>query len=398
MAYEFLLYEKQRKGVLITLNGPDRPNAMNKEMRDELGDALEEAEADPQIRAIVLTGAGRSFSTGADMGGPRGETSWPAGLPVGASVGEHIAGIRARDRDGASLLQKMWELSTPVIGAINGWAMGWGSWLAITTHLTYASDRAVFAQPEVRQISNTNFMWTLLAGFKNALRYGLTGDHIDAHEAMRIGLVNEVVPHDELLDTCFTLVERIALNSPDAVGINLFVATRGLEMMGLSNARTLNVELSALAHSSARPEYRQHLEEAGKEGGMRAFIQERDAPFQPEPFGPRSKKREEQPLLAGGVARVHQLVEHAARVLRRRPHVGRPAARLDGARPGVGGEHIGALYFIKGAVLGLALHLEGLHAAADAQLERALAQAGHRQHAGHLRERGHVLGVVHLVE
>jgi len=292
MAYEFLLYEKQRRGVLITLNRPEQMNALNDQLRRELDEALSEAEADPEIRAIVLTGAGRAFCAGADMSRERGATSWPAGIAEGTSVAEHINAWRTRDRQGSQRLQKMWQLSKPVIGAINGWAMGWGSWLALTTHLTYASDRAVFAQPEVRQISNTNFMWTLLAGFKNALRYGLTGDHIDAWEAMRIGLVNEVVPHGELLDTCFTLVERIALNSPDAVSINLYVATRGLEMMGLSNAWTLNAELSALAHSSVRPEFRQHLEDAAKEGGMRGYIQTRDAPFQPEPFGPRSKPRD----------------------------------------------------------------------------------------------------------
>ena len=70
--------------------------------------------------------------------------------------------------------------------------------------------RRLFAQPEVRHGSNTTFMWTLLAGFKNALRYGLVGDHIDAREALRIGLVNKVVPIDQLLEECFNIVERIA--------------------------------------------------------------------------------------------------------------------------------------------------------------------------------------------
>ncbi len=254
MAYQFILYEKQRSGVLITLNRPDRLNALNEEMRVELDQALEEAEADPEIRAVVLTGAGRAFCSGADMGRERTPTSWPAGVPEGMSVGEHIDGWRTRDRAGSRRLQRMWELSKPVIGAVNGWAMGWGSWYALATHITYASERAVFAQPEVRQVSNTNFIWTLLAGFKNALRYGLTGDHIDAWEAKRIGLVNDVVPHDQLLEVCFSLVERIAKVSPETVALNLFVATRGLEMMGLSNAWTLNAELSGVVHSSVRPE------------------------------------------------------------------------------------------------------------------------------------------------
>ena len=291
-SYELVLYEKQRKGVLITLNRPKQMNSFNEQLRVELHKALEEAEADPEVRAIVLTGAGNAFSAGADMalGATSAQTDWPAGVPKGQSVAQFLDGWRVRDRTGIKRLQQMWELSKPVIGAINGWAMGWGSWYALTTHLTIASERAVFAQPEVRHISNTNFIWTLLAGYKNALRYSLTGDHIDAQEALRIGLVNEVVPHDRLLETCFNLVERIALVSPETVKANLQVATQGLYMMGLDKAWNLNAELSAIAHTSQRPEFKKHLEEAGAKGGMRGYLAARDDPFQPEPFGPRSKK------------------------------------------------------------------------------------------------------------
>ncbi len=295
MPYEFILYEKQRQGVLITLNRPDQMNALNEQIREELDNALDDAEADPEVRAIVLTGAGRAFSAGADMaagGERRAVTVWPYGVPEDTSVAEFLDANRTRDRRGIQRLQHMWQLSKPVIGAVNGWALGWGSWYALCTHLTFASDQAVFGQPEVRHISNTNFMWTLLAGFKNALRYGLTGDHIDAYEAERLGLVNKVVPHDQLLEECFTLVERIARVSPETVRLNLQVATRGLEMMGLLNAWSLNAELSAFAHASQRPEFRLHLEDAAEKGGMRAYLQARDAPFQPEPFGPRSRRDE----------------------------------------------------------------------------------------------------------
>ena len=92
--------------------------------------------------------------------------------------------------------------------------------------------------------SNSNFMWVLLAGAKNALRYALTGDHLDAQEALRIGIVNKVVPKEDLLDECFSIVERIALVPPETVKINLAVATMGLEMMGLRKALNLNAELS----------------------------------------------------------------------------------------------------------------------------------------------------------
>ena len=100
--------------------------------------------------------------------------------------------------------------------------------------------------------------------------------HLDAQEALRIGIVNKVVPKDELLDECFSIVERIALVPPETVKINLAVATMGLEMMGLRKALNLNAELSAMAHVSKREEFNKHLEDARKEGGLRAFLQARD--------------------------------------------------------------------------------------------------------------------------
>ena len=291
-AYENLLYEKQRNGLLITLNRPEAMNALSQGLRNEIDAALEEARQDPEIRAVVITGAGRAFSAGADIGGGGGggETkwAWPYGIPEGASLTEHYGDWRDRDRSNIESQLYRWEYPKPIIGAISGWCLGAGSWLALTCHMTIAADDAVFGQPEVRMASNSNFMWVLLAGAKNALRYALTGDHLDAQEALRIGIVNKVVPKEDLLDECFSIVERIALVPPETVKINLAVATMGLEMMGLRKALNLNAELSAMAHVSKREEFNKHLEDARKEGGLRAFLQARDTPFMPEPFGPRA--------------------------------------------------------------------------------------------------------------
>ena len=279
-AYENLLYEKQRNGLLITLNRPEALNALSQGLRDEIDAALEEARQDPEIRAVVLTGAGRAFSAGADIGGGGGggEIEWPYGIPEGTSLTEHYGDWRDRDRSNIESQLYRWEYPKPIIGAISGWCLGAGSWLALTCHMTIAADDAVFGQPEVRMASNSNFMWVLLAGAKNALRYALTGDHLDAQEALRIGIVNKVVPKEDLLDECFSIVERIALVPPETVKINLAVATMGLEMMGLRKALNLNAELSAMAHVSKREEFNKHLEDARKEGGLRAFLQARDTP------------------------------------------------------------------------------------------------------------------------
>jgi enoyl-CoA hydratase/carnithine racemase len=290
--YKTILYQKQRSGVLITLNRSNALNAMNEQMLQELDQALAEAENDGEIRAVIITGAGEAFSVGEDVSGDDPPTAWPYGIPEGTSL--NAAYNKFRDADRKDILQRQlnrWQYPKPIIAAVSGWCLGAGASLALTCHVTIVADDAVFGQPQVRHAANTDFIWVALAGFKNALRYSLTGDHVDAQEALRIGLINQVVPKDQLLETCFKFVERIAHVPPETVKINLHISTMGLEMMGLRKAWTLNSELAAMARLTKREEFNKRLEDAKKKGGLAAFLQERDGPFQPEPFGPRAKKK-----------------------------------------------------------------------------------------------------------
>ena len=163
--YENILYEPQKNGVLITLNRPEAMNSLSVELRADLNAALDEAEQDDSIRYIILTGAGRAFSAGANMRGSRDGSLppvvWPYGLREGQSVAEFLDSWRDGDRNGIRDQMRRWEYPKPIIGAINGWALGAASWLALTTHITIASENAVFGQPEVRHISNTSFFWVL---------------------------------------------------------------------------------------------------------------------------------------------------------------------------------------------------------------------------------------------
>jgi enoyl-CoA hydratase/carnithine racemase len=290
--YKTIVYEKQRGGVLITLNRPKEQNALNEELMSELDHALAEAESDPEIRGVIITGAGGAFSVGEDITADKDPpTAWPYGIPDGTSL--NAVYNRFRDADRKDILQRQlnrWLYPKPIVAAVSGWCLGAGASLALTCHVTIAADDAVFGQPQVRHAANTDFIWVALAGFKNALRYSLTGDHLDAQEALRIGLVNQVVPKADLLETCFKFVERIAHVPPETVKINLHISTQGLEMMGLRKAWALNAELAAMARLSKREEFNKRLEEAKRQGGLEAFLRERDAPFQPEPFGPKAKK------------------------------------------------------------------------------------------------------------
>ena len=283
--FDTILFEKQRRGVLLTLNRPALRNALNQQMKDELRAALELARDDEEIRAVVITGAGAAFSSGDDMnesmaGAGAGPTEWPYGIPEGSALVDVYDRLRERARQEKIDEQLYrWQYPKPIIAAVHGWCLGSASWLALSSHLTIAADDAIFGQPQVRHSDATDFIWTVLGRFKNALRYGLTGDSLDAKEALRLRLVNKVVPKEQLLEECFRLVERIALVPPDTVKINLQKATAGYEMMGLGKAWSHNAELSALAQLSRREEFYSPLEAAREQGGWKGFFERRDAPF-----------------------------------------------------------------------------------------------------------------------
>jgi enoyl-CoA hydratase/carnithine racemase len=285
MPYETIVYEKAGPVVTITLNRPDTLNAINPQMTAELHGALDAAEADAEVRAIILTGAGRAFSAGYDIGRrPDGKSSLD---PAGVEVADFLKRWWSSDGDSTRRLLHLWHLSKPVIAAVHGWVMGGGFWYSLACDITIAADNAVFAQPEVRHISNTTFLFAALAGWKAAHRYSLTGDHFDAAEALRLGLVNEVVPRDQLLPKARALAERIALVPEPSVRLNKAVTCYGLLAMGLGAGMLMNIPLSNLAHASYNTQ-RGDLLDAMREGGLKAFLDARDGAFRPEPFGPKS--------------------------------------------------------------------------------------------------------------
>ena len=289
MPYEMLLYDKAAPVVTLTLNRPETLNAINPQLTAELHRALDEADADPDVRAIILTGAGRAFSAGYDIGRrPDGKSALD---PAGLEVADFLKRWWTNDDASSRRLQHIWQLSKPVIAAVHGWVMGGGFWYSLACDITIAADDSVFAQPEVRHISNTTILFAALAGWKAAHRYGLTGDHFDAAEALRLGIVNEVVPRDRLMPTARALAERIARVPEPSVRLNKAVTCFGLMAMGLGAGMLMNVPLSALAHASYNSE-RGDMLDAMKQGGLKAFLDARDGEFRPEPFGPKSAKPE----------------------------------------------------------------------------------------------------------
>ena len=288
VSYQDLLYAAADGIATITLNRPERMNAITPNLEAELHRAFDEADAGRGVRVIILTGAGAAFSAGYDQSAPAaGARPFDT---AGKTMADYIEHWQRADTNRIAHWTHMWRLGKPIIAAVNGWAMGGGFWYQLAADITIASDQAVFAQPEVRHVSNTSFLFTALCGWKVASRWALTGDHFDAAEAYRIGMVNEVVPHAELMDRARALAQRLALVPEPSVRLNKAITMQGLLAAGLHAGLVVEGAFSALAHSSHN-EHRETLLAAQRAGGMKAYLEARDGPFQPEPMGPRARRK-----------------------------------------------------------------------------------------------------------
>ena len=287
--YKNLLYDQDGAVVTITFNRPQALNAINKEMIDEITASCQRADADPTVKVIIIKGAGRSFSAGFDMSGEGPKRTWPGGLLEGMDIGTHLDYMRKRQHGEWRNQLLFGEMDKPVIGQIHGYCIGGGTWYALSMDITIAGESAVFAQAEIRHGDGGSFVWASRCGWSNALRYQLTGDHIDAREALRIGAVNEVVPDDQLDAHVMKLAKRIALLPMESIKLNKAMIRKGMDMMGFRNAQMMAVEISSMVETSWLDAYHARWDKLQEEGGLKAFLEDRDAPYLPEPFGPRSK-------------------------------------------------------------------------------------------------------------
>jgi enoyl-CoA hydratase/carnithine racemase len=266
MSYQDLIYGVEDGIATITLNRPARMNALSHDLEAELHRAFDEADADRAVRVIILTGSGTAFCAGFDQG--PNKSGRRNSDPTGRSIAEFLEDCHRRHGKRVADWAHMWRLAADI---------------------TIASESAVFAQPEVRHISASSYLLTALCGWKVANRWALTGDHFDAQEALRIGMVNEVVPHDRLMEAALALARRIALVPEPSVRLNKAIAMQGIQAAGLYAALLVEGTLGTLAQASHN-EFREKLFEVHRTQGVKAYLDMRDGPFQPEPMGPRAKK------------------------------------------------------------------------------------------------------------
>ncbi|CAO3441119.1 crotonase/enoyl-CoA hydratase family protein [Azospirillum endophyticum] len=243
---------KQVDGAVatLTLNRPEKLNALNYETIDALLAALDGIEDDGRVRGVILTGTGRAFSAGGDIP----EFSRSVARSPEAALRDFVA-------RGQRLTARIEAFRKPILVAVNGLAYGGGCEVTEAAPLAIASKRAVFAKPEIRLGMPPTFGGTQrlsrLAGRKRAMQLLLTGETFSPDRALELGLVNAVVPHEELLPTARALLERILVHSPLAVATILTAVTRGIN---LPIAEGLLVEAEQFARMAPTADLREGLD------------------------------------------------------------------------------------------------------------------------------------------
>jgi enoyl-CoA hydratase/carnithine racemase len=231
----------------VTLNAAERRNPISDlSMVDALADAMKDADTDPSVRAVILTGTGSAFSSGGDI----------RKMVPGEGLRDPLpARTRANYRAGIQRLPLLFQsLDVPVIAAVNGPAIGAGCDLACMCDIRIAGESARFAESFVKigLIAGDGGAWLLprIVGFSKACELALTGDMIDAQEALRCGLVSQVVPDAELPDRARSIAERIAANPPHAVRMTKRLLREG-QTAPLTGLLELSAAMQALAHATA---------------------------------------------------------------------------------------------------------------------------------------------------
>jgi enoyl-CoA hydratase len=257
-AYDNLLLEKRDGIAVVTINRPDKLNALSDRTMAELDSVFAALAVDPAVGGVLLTGAGeKAFVAGADIGE--------------LSTQSPVEG-QARSIRGQKVLDGIASLGKPVVAAINGFALGGGCELAMACHVRVASENARLGTPEVKLGIMCGYGGTQrlsrLVGKGRALELLLTGEMVDAQEALRIGLVNHVYPKEKLLAEAEALLRKMLANGPLSLRFTLEAVNAGLEMP-LSEAQYLEATLFGLICTT----------DDMKEG-TKAFLEKRPAKFQ----------------------------------------------------------------------------------------------------------------------
>ncbi len=258
--YKFILIDHPAPRIRrVTLNRPEKRNALNNPLRTEVFQALQEADGDESVHVTVIRGAGKCFSAGYDLAqnsqegqpyfSPGGDGQWPRHVVQGWF--------------------NMWDLAKPVIAQVHGYCLAGAAELATACDLIYVADDAQIGYPPVRLMSPPDMQfYPWLVGLRNAMELMLTGDPISGVEAARMGFANRSFPLKELEARVFEIARRISQIPPELQQLNKRAIHRAMDIMGMRAAIRAGTEIQALGfHQRASKEYRGEL----SQGLTRAF-------------------------------------------------------------------------------------------------------------------------------
>jgi enoyl-CoA hydratase len=277
--FENILYEIADGRARITLNRPDKLNALSLAMQAELCEALWEADNDREVHCVIIKGAGRAFSAGYDLTGGGGA------VPV-----SRVQDPDRAYRGGSSIDDDAWQLERaqrfrmaifdmhkPCIAQVHGYCLAGGTDIAMLCDMIIAADNATFGFPPARDLGALpNNMWLYNVGPQWAKRLTLTGDTVTGAEAQEIGLILKAVPADLLEAEVEGLASRMAHIDPDLLSTNKRIINMGLELMGARTLQRMAAENDVRGHNTrAAGEFRHSV----KEHGLKATLRARDAKF-----------------------------------------------------------------------------------------------------------------------
>ena len=277
--FEHILYQVERGRAAITLNRPDKLNALSLELQAELAEALWEADNDRAVHCVFIKGAGRAFSAGYDLTGAGGN------VPVSRVQSRDNAyrGGRSIDDDawqlerGQRYRMAIFDMHKPVIAQVHGYCLAGGTDIALLCDMIIAAETATFGFPPARDLGALpNNMWLYNVGPQWAKRLTLTGDTITGAEAQSIGLILKAVPEAHLEQEVEGLAARMAHIDPDLLSANKRIINMGLELMGARTLQRMAAENDVRGHNTrAAGEFRQ----AVKDKGLKTALADRDAKF-----------------------------------------------------------------------------------------------------------------------
>src|SRR3989440_9297492 len=270
----------------VVLSRPDEYNTITPELRDELAAAIDDADADRDVRVILLRADGPAFCAGYGL-----DWSTQAQADEGAArerVWDSVADYQMMSRFVATYM-KLWYASKPTIAAVQGWCIAGGTDMVLCTDVIVAGESAVFGYPPARVWGTpTTAMWVYRMGLEHAKRYLLTGDEIPAPEAARIGLILEAVPDDQLQEHALGLALRMARLPTNQLVTLKLLCNQTAENMGLASSRLLGSLFDGIArHTQEGLDFVARADRVG----FRQAVRERDDPFGDYGSGPRARER-----------------------------------------------------------------------------------------------------------